>query len=161
MGFIEVFLGNERHGLLELKGAVASIPNDAIYHALYGGALSFAGRWEEALSVLDEAERLAPGYHVNALFRGDAYFVAARPDDAVTSYQQFFLALPYFFYARLYLAVCQCELGDLAAALRSVERIRATSPDMTQRYVKGLLRGRDSAIVDRLLTSLRKAGLPE
>lgn len=161
LGFIEVFLGNERHGLLELKGAVASIPNDAIYHALYGGALSFAGRWEEALSVLDEAERLAPGYHVNALFRADAYFVAARPDDAVTSYQQFFLALPDFSYARLYLAACQCELDDPAAALRSVERIRATSPDMTQRYVKGLLRGRDPAIVDRLLTSLRKAGLPE
>jgi hypothetical protein len=98
---------------------------------------------------------------VNALFRGDAYFVAARPDDAVTSYQQFFLVLPDFSYARLYLAACQCELGDPAAAPRSVEQIRATSPDMTQRYVKGLLRGRDSAIVDRLLTSLRKVGLPE
>jgi len=161
LGFIEVFLGNKKHGLQELKAAVTSVPSDPVYHALYGGALSFAGRPEEALRVLDEAERLGPGYHVTRLFEGDAYFATGRPEEAATWYQQFLVVLPHFSYALLHLAACQVELGDLDAARQNVAKVRTESPNMTQSYVRKLLRARDPELVGRLLTSLQRAGLPE
>ena len=63
-------------------------------------------------------------------------------------------------HARLYLAACQVELGQLDAARETVAKIRASSPDMTASYVRKLLRARDPALVERLLGALETAGLP-
>ncbi len=160
-GFIEVFLGNDERGLKELKAAITLAPSDPIYHTLYGGALSFAGHATEALRVLEEAERLGPGYHVTRLFEGDAHFVAGRTKEAVSCYEQFLTVLPHFSWALLYLTACHVELGQLEAARQDVAKIHAESPFMVQSYVKKLLHARDPVVVDRLLGSLQKAGLPE
>jgi adenylate cyclase len=161
LGFIEVFLGNEDSGLKELQAAVNLLPSDPIYHVLYGGALSFTGHTEEALRVLEEAERLGPGYHVTRLFEGDAHFVAGRTKEAVSCYEQLLMVLPHFSWALLYLTACHVELGQLEAAQQDVAKILAESPSMTQGYVKKLLHARELELVDRILRSLRAAGLPE
>ncbi len=160
LGFIGVFLGDFERGLKDLRTAVDLVPSDAAYGALYGGALAFAGRADEALAVLAETERLSPGYHVTRLFEGDAHFVAGRPEEAVPYYEQFLTVLPDFSYALLYLAACQVELGQLDAACETVAKIRTSSPDMTASYVRKLLRARDPALVERLLGALETAGLP-
>jgi TolB-like protein len=161
LGFIGVFLGDFERGLKDLRTAVDLAPSDATYGGLYGGALAFAGRADEALAVLAETERLSPGYHVTRLFEGDARFAAGRPEEAVPFYEQFLTVLPDFSYALLYLAACQVELGQLDAARETVTKIRASSPDMTVRYVGKLLRARDPALVERLLGALEAAGLPD
>ncbi len=159
LGFIAVFLGDVERGLEDLRTAVALVPSDAAYGALYGGALAFVGQTDEALAVLAETERLSPGYHVTRLFEGDARFVAGRPEEALPYYEKFLTVLPNFSYARLYLAACQVELGQLDAARETVAKIRASSPDMTASYVRKLLRARDPALVERLLGALETAGL--
>ena len=136
------------------------IPGDPAYRALFGGALSFAGRTDEAFAVLAETERLSPGYHVTRLFEGDARFVMGRPAEAMPYFEQFLTVLPDFSYARLYVAACQVELGQADAARETVAKIAACSPDMTADYVRTLLRVRDPALVERLLTALAAAGLP-
>ena len=159
LGFIEVFQGDLERGLKALRTAVDL--SDPVYGALYGGALAFAGRADEAFAVLAETERLSPGYHVTRLFEGDARFAAGRPEEAVPYYEQFLTVLPDFSYALLYLAACQVELGEPDAARETVAKIRASSPDMTVSYVGKLLRARDPAPVERLLGALEAAGLPD
>jgi TolB-like protein len=161
LGFIEVLQGDIERGLENLRSAVDLIPGDPAYRALYGGALSFAGKTGEAFAVLAETERLSPGYHVTRLFEGDARFVMGRPDEAVPYYEQFLTVLPDFSYARLYVAACQVELGQAAAARETVAKIAVSSPGMTAGYVRKLLRARDPALVERLLEALGTVGLPE
>jgi TolB-like protein len=160
LGFIGVFLGDFERGLKDLRTAVDLVPSDAAYGALYGGALAFAGRADEALAVLAETERLSPGYHVTRLFEGDARFVVGRPEEAVPYYEQFLTVLPDFNYALLFLAACQVELGQLDAGQETVLKIRTSSSYMTASYVRKLLRARDPALVERLLVALETAGLP-
>jgi TolB-like protein/Tfp pilus assembly protein PilF len=159
LGFIEVFQGDLERGLKDLRTAVDL--SDPVYGALYGGALSFAGRTDEAFAVLAETERLSPGYHVTRLFEGDARFAAGRPEEAVPYYEQFLTVLPDFSYALIYLAACQVELGEPDTAREAVAKIRASSPDMTASYVGKLLRARDPALVERLLGALETVGLPD
>jgi TolB-like protein len=160
LGFVEVFLGDFERGLEDSRTAAALTPGDPAYSALLGGALTFAGRAEEAFHVLSETERLCPGYHVTRLFQGDVRFAVGRPKEAVPFYEEFLTVLPDFSYARLYLAACQVELGRTEAARRTVEQIRVDGPNLTLGYVKTLLRARDPAVVERLLTALETAGLP-
>ncbi len=161
LGFVEVLQGDIEGGLEHLRSAVDLIPGDPAYRALYGGALSFAGKTDEAFAVLAETERLSPGYHVTRLFEGDARFVMGRPAEAVPFFEQFLTVLPDFSYARLYVAACQVELGQAEAARETVAKIAESSPDMTASYVRKLLRARDSALVARLLDALGTVGLPE
>ena len=148
-------------GLKELKAAITLAPSDPIYHTLYGGALSFAGHETEALRILEEAERLGPGYHVARLFEGDAHFAAGRAEEALSCYQHFLTVLPHFSWALLYSTACHVKLGRIEAARQDVAKIRVESPFMVQSYVRELLHARDTILVDRLLSSLHEAGLPE
>lgn len=160
LGFVAVFHGDHERGLKDLRTAVTMIPGDPVYGALFGGALSFAGRVEEAIAVLAETERISPGYHVTQLFQGDARFAIGRSKEAMAYFERFLTVLPDFSYVLLYLAACQVEMGRVDAARGNVAKIRASSPDMTAGYVRKLLRARDPALVERLLAALETAGLP-
>ncbi len=159
-GFIEVFLGNNERGLKELQTAVDLVPSDSIYCTLFAGALTLAGRAEEALTVLEEAERLSPGYHVTRLFEGHAHFLAGRLEQALGCYEQFLTVLPEFAWAWMHVAACHVELGHLDRARDAIAKVRQHGPNMTQAYVRKLLHARDPAYVDRLLNALDTAGLP-
>jgi len=160
LGFVEVFLGEFARGLADSRTAAALTPGDPAYSAILGGALAFAGRAEEAFDVLAATERLCPGYHVTRVFQGDLRFAVGRPEEAVPFYEEFLTVLPDFSYARLYLAACQVELGRTEAARRAVDQVRRDSPSLSLGYVEKLLRGRDPAVVDRLVAALAAAGLP-
>ncbi|NIS50132.1 MAG: tetratricopeptide repeat protein, partial [Phycisphaerae bacterium] len=78
----------------EAETAVAIAPNGSTAYALFGFTLNFAGRFEDAISMLKKAIRLnpiPPAYY--SFFLGLAYRGIGRYEEALEAYQK---ALPQY-----------------------------------------------------------------
>jgi adenylate cyclase len=160
LGLIQVLLGQTEQGLRDSREASRLNPNDAEFTTFLGAGLAIAGRVDEALQVFDQAERLSPGYPPIRLFKAEALYSAGRTDEARQCCEELLAILPEYNWSLAGLAACQVELGDLPAARASVARLRQQSRTMTLAYLGRLLEPRDPLVVERLLASLQRAGLP-
>ena len=62
--------------------------------------------------------------------------------------------------SRFYRAAARVARGDVARAARLIDEARADDPTLTTEYVIAQELYRDARIMDRLLSRLRQAGLP-
>ena len=161
MALTFVQLCRQRHDEAEFhaRKAVALNPNRPNALAVMADLLTVTGRADEAVAVIAEAMQLDPHHPAwYWLILGLAHFAARRYAEAVTAirHRPTLQQVDY-----VYLAACYAQLGDAPGMHAAAAEILRLRPDFsatafaTREYFK------HAADREHLLSSLRKAGLPE
>jgi adenylate cyclase len=104
----------------EFKRAIMQNPSYATAHHFYSfGLLGPAGRYDEAISEMEEASRLDPLSPIISANLGDQFFIAGRYAEAESRYRNVLETWPNFEYARvrLGLVLLKQERFDEAVAM--------------------------------------------
>lgn len=158
----EVFLWKKDHekAIAEQKKAIALSPNDADQIAGLGGILTWAGRPDETLGLVQQAMRLNPMYPIEYLWNlGHASFLLGRHEEAIEALTRIRDRIPDYFPAHVYLAASYSELGWEEEARSEAAEIKRLSPETSIEAWRQRLPYKDQAVLERVLSSLRKAGL--
>jgi len=150
--------------IVEAERAIARDPNDADSYIAMAYALIYAGKPQEALKMVNKAIRLDPHFPAYYFFvLGLAHFVMEQFEEAVTFFERSLKLNPENYVPLLPLAAAQAHLGQKKEAAATIERLHEVLPILTLSFVKQspISSYKDSADLNRLLSGLRKAGMPE
>ena len=145
--------------------ALALAPNFADVQAMLALPFLYSGKPEEAIELVKNAMRLSPYYPSWYLpVLGHAYRLTGQYEEAIALLESWRAranprsALPYLFLAFTYEEVGQGEEAQVAVA----ELLKRNPKASIKGYAKSkLFAYKDPAEIERVLDSLRKAGLPE
>jgi len=142
--------------------ALALQPNDAITLSNLGSMLKLAGRYEEALELLQQAVRLDPFHPPNYLeLLADAYWGVGNYSRCVEVAERGVALDPNFVGLHGSLAVCYAALDrDEEAKAATAEMLR-TNPGFTLKAWAAYVPYTHERDRQRALDILRKAGVPE
>jgi adenylate cyclase len=157
-----VYLRKKQHGeaIAEAKRALALDPNDADGYETLGEILSFAGRPQEALGLVEQALRLNPRQPVSLLWLlGRAYFLTGRYDEAIATLKQVITRNPNQLSAHNDLAIIYIDVGREEEARAEVAEILRINPKFSLKVVQDVPL-KDPAVLGHWLDNLRRAGLP-
>jgi adenylate cyclase len=162
-GYAELAYANlykKRHdeSLADYGRAIALNPNDADIIAQYADALVYAGQPSKSVELLGKAMRLNPCYPDQYLWDlADAYNAMARAADVIATVQR--MQNPNE--GRRLLAANYAHLGMIAEARAHAAEVMRLHPGFTIGQWRHRPPYRDSAILERYIEGLRKAGLPD
>lgn len=160
LGIICVWKKQHEQALIEAKRAVILDPNFAEGYFHLSAVLSFTGLPEEAIKAAEKAIRLNPRHPDVYLFNLAAYYrVAGRYEEALALGKKFQARQPDYRPLPLHLAVCYTELDRLEEAQAEAGKVLRINPNFSLEGYKLFWPMKDSAIMERTLTALRKAGL--
>jgi adenylate cyclase len=143
-----------------MERAIALDPNSAEGYALMAITLSRAGRPEEALRMVEQALRrkpLVPDQHLASV--GAAYYWAGRHEEAIAPLKQFLSRYPNQLGPHLALAGVYSELGREAEAQAEAAEVLRLNPRYSLEVLKQKAPIKHSAMLERHIAALRKAGL--
>jgi len=158
----DVYLWKKQHdqAIAEYEKAIGLDPNDPEGFQGLGSILNWAGRPEESIELVKKAIRLNPIYPVYYLFSlGHAYFLTGQYEEAVAALKRVVNLNPNFWPSHVYLAASHIELGREEEARAEAAEVLRISPSYSQEAWRQRLPYKDQAVLERLLDSLRKAGL--
>jgi tetratricopeptide (TPR) repeat protein len=112
-------LGQHTQASAEYKLAVQSSPGDAYLHNNLGFSLYLEGRYDEAVAALDRAIELRPEFQRAHMNRGVALARLGRFDETLCEFSLATAPAD----AHYNLALIQTEMGQYAAAVRSLESV--------------------------------------
>ncbi len=149
-------------GLSEAERAVALNPNGSDAYMFLGVALGCLGRWEESVPYGEKSLRLSP-FPGAAPFSvlGRAYFMTGRYDESIATFKKALIVSPNFLDGHVYLAACYISMGREEEAGTAVKKVLEINPKFSIESWAKRLPFKNEADVERVLSALRKAGLPE
>lgn len=154
----------------EAKRAIAGDPNDADGYVALAEVLSFTGRANEAIELVERAMRLNPHYPPHYLYQlGLAQFGVKRLDLAAASLERATALNPGDYWSQRLLLATYGLLGRSADAAKLLEEIkgkdkRGSLASFDPITIKAVAFWHPFAIPadgERFATGLRKAGVPE
>jgi adenylate cyclase len=156
-----VYLMQKRHNLAisEFRRAYELSPNDATIINEYGWGLTWAGRADEGIPLMQEAMRLNPYYpewYLTSL--ADGYFVAHRYEEMIATLEK--VSQPWSAFHRR-LVVGYAHLGRMEEARAALAEFRELEPQASIELLAKALPFKRKEDLERFLDGLRKAGLPE
>lgn len=158
LGFANLYMKQHDRALAEYERALALNPNDADIIAEHADALSYYGQAARSIEMLQRAMRLNPFYPDWYLWcLADAHLVKEQYSDVVTTVQQ--MQNPDE--GRRLLAASYAHLGMLEEARAEAQAVLRVHPDFSTGAWCERMPYRDSAVRERFIEGLRKAGLPE
>ena len=158
----EVYLHKKKHekAIAAQQKAIALSPNDADGIAGLGGILTWAGRPEETIELVNKAMRLNPMYPTEYLWNlGHAYYLMGRIEEAVETLNRARDRSPEYIPVIAYLAASYAELGRMEEARTQAAQFNRLSPRISIDAWRHRLPYKDKKVWNRLYSSLRKAGL--
>jgi len=158
----KVYSRKKQHekAIAELKKAIALSPNSADGLVGLGYILNFAGRPEEAIGLVKKAMRLNPMYPAYYLWElGHAYFITGRYEEAIETLKRVLDRNSNFMPAHVFLAASYSEIGREEDARAEVTEVERLSPQASLVALRRTLPYKDQSVLERLIDSLRKAGL--
>jgi tetratricopeptide (TPR) repeat protein len=161
LGWLYCFQREYDKAIAEGERAIALNPSGAMVHSMYGLILTFAGRPNEAVPLLNKAIRLNPFHPGHALFSlGHAYRDTGRFEEALSSYKKVLQISPNSFGAHIYLAALYGIMGRQTEAHAEAAEVLLLNPKFSlDHFEKVLSIYRDQAVRDNIIGALRKAGL--
>lgn len=149
-------------GIAEGERAVALDPNGTFANEHYGQSLFHAGRFKEAIPILQKTIRLNPLGSSNSFSSmGFIYTMTGQPEKAVSAFKQANLRSPDFLPVHVGLAYNYIALGREKDAWAEAAEVRRINPKFTlDNYSKGIASYfPDQSSLDSFISQLRKAGL--
>jgi TolB-like protein/Flp pilus assembly protein TadD len=159
-----LYLFSDRHqqSITESRRAIELNPNFADGHAHLANALACSGQTAEALTELDMAMRLNPHYPAYYLMmQGRTHFVQGDYQAAIAPLERAVNVNPGFTPARTTLATCYAATGRVEEAKAVIADLLSEVPDLTVTYVRDVTPFKDPETLQRFVTCLETAGLPE
>ncbi|MDB4444358.1 tetratricopeptide repeat protein [bacterium] len=162
LGQIHLIKGQHEKAIAALERAVALEPNGIGSLFWLGGALSNAGRPQEAIPHFKRVIRLNPlDPSLGLVGLGSAYNRMERYEEAITVLKKALYYQPDFFRAHLIIAGCYAALGREEEAHAEAAEVLRLNPKFSVKKFAKRLSIRDKAVKERVIDALRKAGLPD
>jgi adenylate cyclase len=149
-------------GIRAAKRAIEIDPNYADGYLMIGHIMIYGdGSSEEAIELSKKGMQLDPysTYHYLAHI-ADGYWMLGQSQEALATLKRSVKLEPDFMPGHLWLAAVQAELGQLEEARASIAEVQRLSPQTSIEGQRKVLPYKDTAVLERLLSALRKAGLP-
>jgi len=164
LGGVHLFQRQHEQAISEGKKAIALRPNDACNLALLAQTLSYSGRSDEAIELMERAMRLNPYYpdwYLGIL--GQSYSVAGRYEDAIATYMELLerrrktggITL----LSHLGLASTYMKIGKEDEAREHAAEVLRIDPTFSLEWLRHATFFKDQAFVEADLAALRKTGL--
>jgi adenylate cyclase len=161
-GYVELFQHRHDRALASLERAVALGPNNADSRALHASVLAFSGETRDAADEMDLAVRLNPRFpDWYALIIGQVYFAAGRHQEAIVLLEDVLDRGTDLTEARLLLAANYAAAGRDEDARSQIAALLRDHPDANASHAVRQAPYRKREDLERYLTLLRGAGLPE
>ncbi len=158
LGFAKLYQKRHDESLAEYKRAVALNPNDADILAEHADSLVYAGQPRQAIDLLDRAMRLNPYYPDWYLwYLADAHNAMGSSADVIDAVHR--MQNPDE--GRRLLAANFAHLGLMDQAHAAAREVMRLHPGFTISRWRHRPPYRNSAILERYVEGLRKAGLPD
>jgi len=141
-----------------MERAIALNPNDALGYAYLAETLGHIGKSKEAVEMVKQALRRNPSGN-QYLNIGVAYYLAGRPEEAITALKQFSTHHRNMLGGHLVLAAVYSEVGREAEARAAAAEVLRINPKWSLEVWKQRVPYKDPATLERVLAALRKAGL--
>jgi len=162
LGYAHLFRGEHEAAADAAKRAIELAPNYADGYGLLAFIHNHLGRANEAIAYITRAMALNPHYTYEYPWNlGWAYYTLGQYPDAVEALKQALERNPSVELPHMYLAASYMALGQHDEAAWEIEQLRLITPDITLSRAAAHLAGNKPELVNRLLTHLREAGLPE
>jgi adenylate cyclase len=140
--------------------ALALDPNCAGCYQGLGEILSFAGRPEEGIGMVEKAMRLDPYFaDFNAITLGTAYALMEQYEKAIAPLKRVLSHYPDHLGAHLILAVAYSQLGREEEARAEAAEALRLNPHYSVEISRQMSPNRDRALMERHIEALRRAGL--
>ena len=144
----------------EVEQILALNPSDGRIYVWLANTLSYLGRPEAALGLVEKALRLNPPLLSRILFAlGQTYHLAGRTEEAVAVLKKSLNGSPADLDAHLLLAAVYSELGKETEAKAETAEVLRINPSWSLEVWKQRIPYKDPAMRDRVFAALRKAGL--
>jgi adenylate cyclase len=160
LGYVYLSQKQYERAIAEMERAITLAPNDASGYALLAEVLSFVGRSDDALRMVEQAmlrKPLTPDGHL--IYIGEDYYLAGRHEEAIAPLKQYLARYPEFLGAHLTLAAVYSELGKDAEARAEAAEVLRLNPNFSLEIHKQREFIKDPAVLERHIAALRKAGL--
>jgi adenylate cyclase len=167
LGSIKLGQGKFEEAIALGRKSIALGPNIALMYPIYARTLFYAGRFEEAIAISKKGIRLQPYYPVWYLsYLGLSYRITEHYDEALKIFTTQLKRAKQGEYSildsHLSLADVYSELGEYKKARVHVDGALKLDPNCSLKTVQRLhSQFKDPVHLDRIINSLRKAGLPE
>jgi tetratricopeptide (TPR) repeat protein len=142
--------------------SIALAPNNAINLGEASMVMNKTGNPRRALELKKRAMRVCPMYRPGFLRGlGLSYYLLGQFDSAICAFRESIDRESEYLLAHTNLAAIYGELEDVVAAAAAAREIKRLAPDFSIRtYMIGLSFS-DPAVLQRMESGLRKAGLPD
>jgi adenylate cyclase len=158
LGFAYLYKKRHEESLAEYARALALNPKDADIIAEYADALVYTGQPERSVELLEKAMRLNPYYPDWYLwYLADAYGSMGSPADVIATVHRMQNPAE----GRRMLAASFAQLGMMDEARAEAQEVMRLHPEFTLSRWRHRPPYRDTAILERYIDGLRKAGLPD
>jgi len=150
-------------GIAQGERAVALNPGDPTVIAYYAMSLNFAGRSEEAITLLEKAIRLNPvGSHYNHISShqlGNALMLTGRYEEAVSAYKKVIQRTPNYIWAHVMLAATYSMMGRETEARAEAAEVLRINPKFSLDFWAKTSLIKEQSVKDKVFEALHKAGL--
>jgi tetratricopeptide (TPR) repeat protein len=135
-------------------------PTNGVIYGDLANTLSYLGRPEEALGLVEKAARLNPRLPPrNLLLLGHTYYLAGRTEEAIAALKKSLNGSPADLDAHLLLAAVYSELSRAEEARAAAIEVLRINPKWSLEVWKQRVPYKDPAMLERVFAALRKAGL--
>ncbi len=159
-----IFLEQRRYddSIDAARRSVALDPNFADGYVVMAATFNYAGEPEAAITAMQKAIRLSPRQPFwYPWILGQAHFLMQRHEEAIRLFEDVIKRSPHFPLGHLALATAYAQVGRIEDAEWEIQELLNLLPDYTVVREQARAVYKNEADLERWMSGLRKAGLPE
>jgi adenylate cyclase len=162
LGFLLVMIRQYDQAVAEAERGIALDPNVADIYGWSGIIYRYVGRWKDAITAYEKAIRLnpiPPDFYLQGL--GLAYAWTGRYEEGIKALKRAIQNAPDSPYGHLFAAAAYSMAGRDEEARDAADEVLRLNPKFSLEKWGKSLKYKNQEDQDRLMSALRRAGLPE